>query len=145
MSDRLPSYREQFNKITEAYIRGEIKPYNAEFCFCGTIAGSCKWQLCSNGYNGYSLVNYCRMEDALLIVIKNRMIEFFPGMTKYADCTGDADMLRYEIESHPQYEEALFNGMCAALEVLKQIHIERGEVIDEDIPVFTKRELITAK
>lgn len=49
----------------------------------------------------------------------------------------------YDPKKHPyneQYEAALFAGMSAALDVLKQIHIERGEVIDE-VPVFTKRQL----
>lgn len=39
----------------------------------------------------------------------------------------------------PLYEDALFEGMCKALEVLKQIHIERGENVEENDNVFHKR------
>jgi hypothetical protein len=46
---------------------------------------------------------------------------------------------RQEIMQHENYENALFNAMCNALEVLKQIHIAWGENVDET-PVFKKRE-----
>ena len=39
-------------------------------------------------------------------------------------------------------EDKLFEGMCAALEVLKQIHKERGEDVDS-VPEFKKRKLQT--
>ncbi len=41
----------------------------------------------------------------------------------------------------PRFEDQLFSGMVAAIEVLKQIHIERGEVIEDDNYGFKKREL----
>jgi hypothetical protein len=112
---QLPSYQTQFNKITEAYIKGEIQPYNESFCFCGTLSnGSCWYE--ADMYpekHVYSYKQYDMMEDALL-------------------------RETIENESHPLFEDYLFSGMCAALEVLKQIHIERGQVID-DAPVFIKR------
>lgn len=69
----------------------------------------------------------------------------FPDVVYH--CTRCITVYKNGIESHeeyggittiPDYENKLFNGMVAALEVLKQIHIEHGEVIDEE-PVFTKR------
>ena len=37
----------------------------------------------------------------------------------------------WEDGTHPKYEDALFEGMCAALEVLKNIHKSRNEDVDE--------------
>jgi hypothetical protein len=53
------------------------------------------------------------------------------------------DRFSYDrLNDYPEYEDELFAGMCAAIDVLKQVHIEHGEVIDE-VPVFEKRVLNT--
>lgn len=130
------TYKQAFDKITEAYIRGEIQPYKSNFCFCGTIApeeysaeGFKNW----NNHDGkfdqakhfYTLAEYGKMERALfyhLGVPESDRISYGRGIEK----------------SDEGYEDALFNGMVAALEVLKQIHKDRGENV-EDFQ-FTKRE-----
>ena len=132
-----PTYKEQFDKITEAYIRGEIKPFNSTFCFCGTLApeeysneGFKNWNDHDGRFNQkkhfYSLEQYGDMEEAL-----------FSALGAY---TGRMSSFIKPCLESDEYEDVLFNGMCAALEVLKQIHISKGEVIDET-PKFTKREL----
>ncbi len=135
--NKRPSYKEQFDKITEAYIKGEIKPYKSNFCFCGTIApeeysadGHKNW----NNHDGkfmqhkhfYTLSEYGKMEEALFIPLHafNGKIS---GMNIYRLEEGDEG-----------YEDAMFDGMCAALEVLKQIHVHKGDIADE-YPVFKKR------
>lgn len=131
-SGNLPSYKTQFDKITEAYIRGEIKPLDAKFCFCGTLCdNSTKWaknpEEEHNDFAGYLGNDFVRMEKALLTTSFNYLWDKTGGGILHAE------------ELHPQeYEDALFNGMTAALKVLKQIHIQRGEIIDET-PVFIKR------
>lgn len=124
----LPTYKSQFDKITEAYIKGEIKPMSSTFCFCGTLSPDNRWNTSSKevalGNYPYSFVEYKRMEDALF--------------NKGNPCIGKMPTPLHE---NKDYEDALFNGMCAALDVLKQIHIEKGEIIEEGIPVFKKREL----
>lgn len=138
-----PTYAEQFNKITEAYIQGKIQPYDREFCFCGTLGyvktddmGS-KWD-----YRLYYWDEYHKMEVALLKTLRDETIGRDKCESIYIDKPGGAADLRHELKTHVNYEAALFNGMCAALEVLKQIHISRGEIID-DVPQFTKRKLQT--
>lgn len=132
------TYRQAFDKITEAYIRGEIIPVDSNFCFCGTLSPNRgEWnQLCGFSYGNpkpdflsfkykneepYTLWEYKQMEWALI----NNKNEY--AMKNNVDYAG---------------EDALFAGMCAALEVLKEIHRARGEDVDE-VPVFTKRELLT--
>lgn len=124
------TYREAFDLITEAYIKGEIEPGDPKFCFCGTLCNNTeRWfnsfGVVHNDSHGYTGRELYAMENAL-----------FTGIETIVDWRFNED--------HPQYEDALFAGMTAALEVLKQIHIERGEVIDSDVPVFTKRQLQTS-
>lgn len=127
-----PTFKEQFNKITEAYIKGEIKPFDSKFCFCGTLCDNTnKWfwmerreHKKSNGYLG---VDFVRMEKALIETILRETGE-------------DRESGGSTIMENINYENALFNGMCAALEVLKDIHKSRGENVEEEFE-FKKRQL----
>lgn len=119
------TYRQAYDKIIDAYFRNEIKPEDPQFCFCGTLCDNfpgwygCRldeWHYPSHGYKGEDFV---KMERALC------------DQTKPFGAGNDS----------PEYEQALFAGMSAALDVLKEIHRSRGENVDEDIPAFTKREL----
>lgn len=133
------NYKQAFDKITEAYIRGEIEPYNREFCFCGTIGHTQReigdFLVGTWDYTKYSGEEYFKMEYALLTIIRDSTIDDFKHDIYVQD-----EVARTIIRNHPNYETALFAGMSAALDVLKQIHIERGEVIDE-VPEFVKRAL----
>lgn len=133
------TYNEAYLKIIDAYFRDEIKPLDAKFCFCGTLSPTkAGWRdgfyqfsrgekvpeferHTYNHYQPYTLSEYKRMEWALIDGKNTYRCHKYPNL----DCDSEA---------------ALFAGMSAALDVLKQIHIERGEVIDE-VPVFTKRQL----
>ncbi len=127
------NYKQAFDKITEAYIKGEIKPFDNHFCFCGSLANNRSvWQ--SESTNGYSVFEFKKMEEALLDTISKQCF----GINTWIS---DLQHFTQDYEACQNYEDALFAGMSAALDVLKQIHIERGEVIDE-VPVFAKRELV---
>jgi hypothetical protein len=131
---QLPTYKEQYDKIIDAYFKDEIKPLSSRFCFCGTICnGSPKWFCMPRAkhfdYLGYKGQDFVRMEKALLGTMEVTLRQINGSGVISVDGTDKG------------YEESLFNGMCAALEVLKKIHIERGEVIDQ-VPQFTKRVLV---
>jgi hypothetical protein len=117
------TYQEAYDLIIEAYFKDEIRPLDAKFCFCGTLAGNnIKWFVSPrtkhNDFGNYKGIEYVRMEDALLGAMKNVIFN----------------------RSSPFYEEFLFEGMCAALEVLKDIHRSRGEDVDCR-PALKKRKL----
>lgn len=147
------TYRQAYDKIIEAYFKDEIQPMNPDFCFCGTLSGSNGWAgprdeqdksrinyrdkqlpFIPSEHN-YSRKEYVEMERAILSELRSC------GIFEIGRDAGDwAGHLQ---QNAPNYEDALFNGMCAALDVLKEIHRSRGENVDEEIPAFTKRELTT--
>lgn len=131
------TYREAYDKIIDAYFKDEIKPFDAEFCFCGTLNNNdeeWKWNSPIRQLD-YSSDEFFKMESALF----SRFVNIGLEMTGRFEATNNL-IGWLSVLAHPEYEEALFAGMSAALDVLKQIHIERGEIIDE-VPVFTKRKI----
>lgn len=121
------TYRQAYDKIIDAYFKDQMEPYEPNFCFCGNLCDNTNdWfygmpsetkqpYAASHGYSGGQLY---LMEQALLRHVA-------PG-------------------PYLEYEDDLFKGMSAALDVLKEIHRSRGENVDEDIPAFTKRQLAKA-
>lgn len=94
------------------------------FVFCGTLAPLNKdliWQT-----NEYSRIELNKMELALLTTI---LVQTYPNADIFCEWFNDADNFTSKL-LHPNYENALFNGMVASLEVLKSIHEAHGEVID---------------
>ena len=123
------TYKQAFDKITEAYIKEEIKPMRMDFCFCGTLACEVKERDIGSYWDDerYSEQEYLRMEIALMKGLGAKRVIGGNGWHIGTERPYDAD-----------YEERLFAGMCAALDVLKSIHKERGEEV-ESVPVFKKR------
>lgn len=130
------TYKQAYDKIIDAYFKDEIRPMNPSFCFCGTLdGGSDDWCYAKGLF--YTKKEYVKMEYALLIKLLPFGIEEDGGHSHPGQWSGD---LYTEKEG---YEDTLFSGMSAALDVLKQIHLDRGEIIDDPIETFKKRELHT--
>lgn len=129
------TFKQQFDKITEAYIKGEIKPFDPSFCFCGTLAPDKHWGVADYSHHDvnydYTRREYRRMEAQLLSPICLKVVESFPH-----SCPS-----MVEVENHQDYEDVLFLGMCNALDELRKIHEEHGEVIEDQF-VLPKREKV---
>jgi hypothetical protein len=128
------TYKEAYDKIIDAYFKDEINPMSANFCFCGTLAPDSSWiqkHLHKVNKHPYSYEEYRLMEVALLNNIKHddQAILLFNGIIYVYD------------QLSSTYEDDLFKGMCAALDVLKDIHRQRGENVDDEV-AFTKRQLV---
>lgn len=123
------TYSEAYDKIIDAYFRDEIQPNDAEFCLCGTICGSDKWHVSTmrahNPCLGYRGDDFIKMEIAFFEPILKINPLFLKDGRKPAG-----------------FENALFLGMSAALDVLKEIHKSRGEDVDQISKPFTKRQLV---
>lgn len=151
----LPNYQTQFNKITEAYIKDEIKPLDPQFCFCGTLSPDSNWrnkELFTKHEYDYSWNEFGEMEQSLFSTFTKETEWEAPGFVNCNESCVNKRLLREEIlvqieedetswlklAAGDTYEDKLFNGMVAALDKLKEIHIRHGEVIDEQ-PIFQKR------
>lgn len=124
------TYQQAYDKIIQAYFNDEIKPYECRFCFCGNLCDkSYAWAEMNPPY--YSTREYREMESALLDTIN----DYYQNISIPLE---DSDP-----NTWPNYEEVLFSGMSKALDVLKNIHRERGEDVDQATTPFTKRQLQT--
>jgi hypothetical protein len=125
------TYKQARDLIIDAYFKDQIQPLDPTFCFCGTLSHDSKWRYQLNGEKyPYTPVEYARMERRLLEAVWGNRIDPYSSSSTFL-----------QFFPSRQYEEDLFKGISDALDELKQIHIERGEIIDE-APEFTKRELV---
>ena len=157
-----PTYQQQFDKLTEAYIAHKVDPHQNCACFVGNLLGGfsswASWRDTDFSEDGKSvkikLCNYEAMKQVLAEKIKTfyepcDIIEL-EGVflnTYYSEGGGIYDMVDYEqlndeISSSytPINEDALFIAFAKTLDLLKSIHISKGEVIDS-LPKFQKRQL----
>src|SRR5689334_6270018 len=113
------TYKQAYDKIIDAYFKNEIQPYDMQFCFCGTLA----WSGRNSGVIGdwsnkdYSTQELRDMEHALLVTIQRKMKRFFPYMSLFAEdysSHSNTVILRERLLAHEKFEDALFDGMCAA-------------------------------
>jgi hypothetical protein len=158
----MKTYKEQFDKLTEAYINDKVKPWECEACFVGNMLGGSLWSMATEYFrekdilkmtsipfihtckeisipfienSGYTVEEVVEIEDNFLGVINNNLylkekrdLEAFRPATASYNYKGEL----------PEYEDALFKAFESTLELLKEIHIKKGEIIEE-VPVFTKR------
>lgn len=138
------NYKEAESLIIDAYFKDEIEPYNGGFCFCGTLNNNdAHWR--KTGSRDYNRMEFIKMEHALLSTIN--MMTYNAGDIFYASGKWDIKDVhghtvdRGVVKKHPNYENALFEGMVQALNVLREIHKSKGENVDEEV-VFKKRVLV---
>jgi len=144
--NKKPTYQEQFNKLTEAYISNKVDPYYGCGCFVGNLLnGKGNWEL------GREMLIWHRSKEYgyqispkglhhTLLVLQEECDslytprEIFELEKKFLRCYNS-------LKDQDGEEEALFKAFETTLDLLKEIHISKGEIIDT-IPVFTKRQLI---
>lgn len=141
-----PSYKEQWDKLTKAYINDEVNPYDECACFVGNLLnGSSNWAACRMGdaYRGASKVyfdatfnDYYTSYD--IVALENTFMGIIWGYVRphYVIETGCA----YAYNHLEEKEEILFKAFEKTLELLKQIHISKGENVEEEFE-FKKRQL----
>lgn len=130
-------FKQAFDKITEAYIKDRIRPLSGNYCICGTLYGNSNWMNVVKLRAGfpYSIEELIMIESALL----SPLIPF--GAEKHGDWRGAwGGWLECDAEG---YEDALFDGMSAALDIFREIHISRGE--DVEAFEFKKREVVSTE
>ncbi len=124
-----------------------MNPYNECACFVGNLLdGDDSWGLCRIGkvFRGEGKVSknvifkygYTTKE---IVALENCFMEnIWKGI--YQHYTPKQDLTPV-FENLPNKEDILFEAFEKTLELLKSIHIEKGEIIEE-CPTFIKRELV---
>jgi hypothetical protein len=139
----MKSYEQQYNKLTEAYIRNEVQPFTACGCFCGNLvkgeADADKWRInahAGQGTGGYSPLELRAMEKVFMKAIRLGTVGKGEGMIQYVKTHKNL------VLNHPNYENALFNAFAEALTMLKLIHQHNhSEAAVKPSHTFKKRQL----
>lgn len=142
------TFKQQFDKLTEAYIRNEVNPYDSCACFIGNLLnnndGWADALACGTAravYKPAEIANAIRNENMLISVIKNEAEGFYSPL----------DIVRLEKNfmdffwGRPRCiepEELLFMAFDSTLDMLKQIHESKGEIVEPF--EFKQRQLLTA-
>ena len=141
-----PTYKQQFDKLTEAYIMGNVDPWECKACFVGNLLGGDQWEdirsgamaktvqtgtpnKVSSNYKAHLAIDFIKERSNGLYTPEEIISLEATFLHSYGfDRGGSVD------------ENALFISFEKTLNLLKQIHISKGEIID-DAPVFQKRTL----
>jgi hypothetical protein len=129
---KIPTFKEQYDKIVTAYMKDRLTPMDPCACFVGNLLNGSKEWFDFGGHvatGGYTARELCRLETV------------FMGSGPF-DPDGSVGTLHgkpYKGTTLP-YEERLYNAMERTLLLLRSIHEERGEVIEDYN--FTKRILV---
>lgn len=147
-----PSFQSQYNKIVNAYYKNQLNPFDSCACFIGNMLnGNLRW-----GYgrkvtvpNKFEILKVVNDEFALSIALScirseansfYTLEEIFKLEENFLNITTNYTPVDDGITSYKYNEEDLFKAMVSTLEMLKEIHISKGEVVNNYS--FTKRELV---
>ena len=146
-------YKEQFDKLTRAYIENKVNPYESCACFVGNLLdGNSTWsmgkfmrlnawetpmtnkQILEQSKDTYTLDDILDLEDLFMSYVRD---------ITYKTNTKSSPAHELWENPTPEMEDTLFIAFEKTLEALKMMHISKGEKIDE-APVFKKRQLTMA-
>lgn len=134
------TFREAFDRITKAYYRNEIEPFNACGCFVGNLLNKNNGWVEGCGGLGELRSDKLRVFKARLSVSDNSDNTY--SLEEIAELENVFMSHIRTISKNDEGDEAeIFQAMEAALLKLREIHESKGEIIE---PLeFKKRELVT--
>jgi len=131
-----PTYKEQFDKITRAYIADELQPTNSCACFIGNLLNNNREWAMGRVFDWKNHGIGVVANEHLIMLVVNAEAN---GLYSAQEIVDMEDNFLSIYSDGFQSEDALFHAMESTLEMLKQIHISKGEQVDP-IP-FAKRQL----
>jgi len=139
-----PTFKEQSEKIIQAYLKCEINPWAPCACFVGNLLNrSGKWvsRLPGSHNRGKIWENHPGLPHAIdSVFIESSGLYSLQDVLllekNFLDIIDDNRTQDWE-----QTEEGLFLAMVSTLEMLKQLHISKGEIIEEEV-TLQKRQLV---
>lgn len=160
-----PTFKEQFDKLTSAYIAGKVNPMSHCACFIGNLLDNdASWSVYRNYrrggnsecsilsfHGGYNIEDIVAMENNFLRVLtaEGRIddtiihLTFTPSSRYIDECFACHNVATWRAGNQSLIqviEDRLFLAFESTLAMLKQIHERDGEVVDA-VPVFVKRQL----
>ena len=148
-----PSFKEQFDKLTEAYIAGKVNPFRTCACFVGNLLnGNATWTNLKDFHLDLQIFSTCDIPKRTTDIIERSKQDLqIEGKGLYTI----EDIIKLEEnfmlffmnqgmawlgnEVDAEMEECLFQAFYSTLEALRKLHVSKGEVVDET-PVFVKRQ-----
>jgi hypothetical protein len=132
-----PSYKEQFDKLTRAYIANEVLPLNACACFVGNLLNGLGSWVHARSYNGLGVLD----NDSHFKPIADMCIKEQSNGLYTAQEIINLEKVFLQSWRPLQNEDSMFDAFCVTLDLLKQIHLSKGEIIDE-VPEFKRRVMV---
>lgn len=149
-----PTYKEQFDKLTEAYIKLEVNPFQDCACFVGNLLNKTNAWIVGREFDGFDEYKHWTFRDNLYwdcITPANAcVLKESNGLYSLKEIYDMEQVFMYTYvqnggpkSKEPDFinEHALFLAFEAGLEKLKQIHESKGEIVDPQ--PFVKRQLQT--
>lgn len=146
---RKPTYKEQHDKVMRAYMTGALIPRRVDACFIGNLFhGASHWsegrRITMTNRKLFGLIKpKVRMRidshNSFSYGIATSVVDFYSGgLYTYEEVL--ALELRFMTVWHcgGRSEESLFQAMVETLDMLKELHEVKGEVI-EATPITRKR------
>jgi hypothetical protein len=145
-----PTFQQQFDKITKAYFKNELQPFKACACFIGNMLnGNQDWRhgriFFDNGkslpYNVIIVADTLEKESNLLYSMVDivKLENNFLKKLKYS--ANEHQILDNGNVIAPSYtEENLYKAMESTLVMLREMHEQKGEIVQDYS--FVKRELV---
>ena len=143
------TFQEAYNKIVKAYMRNELDPLIPCKCFIGNLlnrsgewASARNWPFSDNTFGNPYISNYINTEKECRVCVAIHsndtytLEEIIELERVFLMALGGTHEI---VEENMKDEEILFEAMEVTLEALKQLHISKGEVIQDYS--FKKREL----
>lgn len=145
------TYKQAFDRLTEAYIAGNVNPFNPCSCFVGNLLGTERWiSLRTSSWTDCVVArgrhpNYIEYENYTNQEIIDLEHIFMKTYSENHPLEGLIKKLSFHILADildNLNEDALYKAFSITLDKLKEIHISKGEIIDK-APVFIKRQLMS--
>ncbi len=160
----MKTFKEQYDKLTEAYIHNKVDPYDACACFIGNLLGGEDWNKVRR-FEHFGESTPIKIPKCYPAGLSQAMRDEIRKGTQFIATISDNTYTVQEIidmenlfiktleeaagagkhwpsmdtKNSPNYEEALFEAFCATLDLLKEIHQSKGEQVDEFL--LTRRKL----
>jgi hypothetical protein len=136
-----PTFQQQFDKITKAYFKNKLQPFNGCACFIGNMLnGNSGWEkgrVFRPHGKSRAIISFNNVleKESNLLYNRNDIVELENNFLKVLDYSKE-----YILSKSTYTEENLYKAMESTLVMLRKMHEQKGEIVQDYS--FVKRELV---